>query len=75
MALFRKYSLFLILIILLAGCKSKKKSLSGDEPVEIIDFIEFFTDTKLPNQFDDRKLLKKEQYKFIIIYKLIYLIF
>jgi hypothetical protein len=69
MALFRKYSLFLVLIILLAGCKSKKKSLSGDEPVEISDFIEFFPDTKLPYQVADSTLLKKENDSLLISYK------
>src|SRR5688500_8651810 len=70
MALFRKYSLFLVLIILLAGCKSKKKSLSGDEPVEISDFIEFFPDTALPYQVADSTLLKKENDSLLISYKI-----
>jgi hypothetical protein len=69
MALFKKYSLFLFLIVLLAGCKSKKKSLSGDEPVEISDFIEFFPDTKLPYQVADSTLLKKENDSLLISYK------
>lgn len=61
--------MFLFLIILLAGCKSKKKSLSGDEPVEISDFIEFFPDTKLPYQVADSTLLKKENDSLLISYK------
>ena len=69
MALFRRYSLFLFFIILLAACKSKKTSLSGDEPVEVADFIEFFPDTKLPYQPADSVLLKKEKDSLLISYK------
>jgi hypothetical protein len=69
MALLKKYSLFLFFIILLAACKSKKPSLSGDEPVEIGDFIEFFPDTKLPYQVADSTLLKKEKDSLLISYK------
>ena len=69
MALFRRYSLFLFFIILLAACKSKKTSLSGDEPVEVTDFIEFFPDTKLPYQPADSVLLKKEKDSLLISYK------
>jgi len=69
MALFRKHSLFLFFIILLAGCKSKKPSLAGDEPVEITDFIEFFPDTKLPYHAADSTLLKKEKDSLLISYK------
>jgi hypothetical protein len=68
MALFRKYSLFLFFLVWLAGCKSKKASLSGDEPVEISDFIEFFPDTKLPYQVADSTLLKKEKDSLLISY-------
>src|SRR6188474_1144070 len=69
MALLKKYSLFLFFIILLVACKSKKPSLSGDEPVEIEDFIEFFPDTKLPYQVADSTLLKKEKDSLLISYK------
>lgn len=68
MALFRKYSLFIFFIILIAGCKSKKATLSGDEPVEIIDFIAFFPDTKLPYLVADSTLLKKEKDSLLISY-------
>ena len=52
-----------------SGCKSKKVSLSGDEPVEVSDFIEFFPDTKLPFQVADSTLLKKEKDSLLISYK------
>jgi hypothetical protein len=70
MILLRKYSLFLFLILLLAACKSKKVSLSGDEAVEISDFIEFFPATKLPYQVSDSTLLKKEKDSLRISYKI-----
>jgi hypothetical protein len=55
---------------MLAGCKGKKKpSLSGDEPVEIADFIEFFPDTKLPYQFGDTSLLKRATDSTLISFK------
>ena len=42
MILFRKYGLFFLLTLVLVACKSKKVTLSGDEPVEVSDFIDFF---------------------------------
>jgi hypothetical protein len=68
MPLFRKYSLFLFFIVWIVGCKSKKASLSGDEPVDVSDFIEFFPDTKLPYQVADSTLLKKEKDSLLISY-------
>ena len=69
MALFKKYSVFLFFIIWIAGCKSKKAALSGDEPVEITDFIDFFPDTHLPFQVSDTTLLNKEKDSLLISYK------
>lgn len=57
-------------MLLLAGCKPKKKpSLSGEEPVEISDFIDFFPATKLPYQFADTSLDKKDKDSLFISYK------
>jgi hypothetical protein len=57
-------------LILLAGCKSKKKpSLAGDEPVEVNDFIDFFPEKNIPYQFDDTTLIKKEKDSLLISYK------
>jgi hypothetical protein len=48
-------------VVLITSCKSKKKpSLSGDEPVEVKDFIEFFQTVSLPYHFEDSLLLRKE---------------
>ena len=45
---------------LIGGCKSKKTSLSGDEPVEISDFIDFFEERTLPFTVADTTLQKKD---------------
>ena len=68
MTLFRKYSLFLFFLVWVAGCKSKKASLSGDEPVDISDFIEFFPDTQLPYHVADSTLLRREKDSLLISY-------
>jgi hypothetical protein len=67
----RKFFLLLVPVLLLAGCKGKKKpSLAGEEPVEVTDFIEFFPDIKVPYQFNDTALLKKEKDSLLISYKI-----
>lgn len=65
--MFKKYLLLVLAVSLLAGCKDKKKpSLSGDDPVEIADFIDFFPTKELPYQFSDSVLLKKEKDSLLI---------
>lgn len=60
----------MLAIALIAGCKQKKKpSLSGDEPVEVSDFIDFFQPLPLPVQFNDSILNKKEKDSLLIGYK------
>jgi len=69
MVLQKRYCWLLFLVLLLAACKSKKASLSGEEPVEIGDFIDFFPETKLPYLVADSNLLKKEKDSLLISYK------
>jgi hypothetical protein len=69
MELFWRFKLLLFVVILVIACKSKKVSLSGDEPVAVSDFIEFFPDVKLPFQVADSNLLKKEKDSLLISYK------
>lgn len=58
--------LLVFIVLMLADCKSKKKaSLSGDEPVEITDFIDFFPERK-SYQFADTLLLKKDRDSLLI---------
>lgn len=64
-----KYLLFIIIaFIVLTGCKRKKPSLSGDEPVQVEDFIESFTLTKPPFEIADTMLNKKEKDSLFISY-------
>lgn len=69
-------SFFLCIVVCLSltwisGCKSSKKpSLSGEEPVEIADFIEFFPELKLPYQVADTTLQKKDDDSLRINYKI-----
>jgi hypothetical protein len=66
----KTYLLLLAGFILIAGCKSKKKpSLSGEEPVEVSDFIDFFPEKKLPFQFGDTSLNQKEKDSLLISQK------
>jgi hypothetical protein len=52
-----------------AGCKDKKKvSLTGDEPVEVTDFIDFFPEVKLPFVVADTTLSKKVSDSLLISY-------
>ena len=66
----RKYIWLILSCLVILSChKRKKPSLSGDEPVDISDFIEFFQEVKLPFQFDDAALLKKDNDSLRISYK------
>ena len=61
----------MLALIIIAGCKQKKKPLlSGDEPVEVSDFIEFFQPLKLSYQLSDTILQKKEKDSLLISYKI-----
>jgi hypothetical protein len=69
MKLFTRNHFLLIILILVLACKSKKANLSGEEPVEVGDFIEFFPEIKLPFFVADSNLLKKENDSLLISYK------
>lgn len=71
MRLFLKFLFLICLVIGLGSCKGKKKiSLSGEDPVEVSDFIEFFQPLNLPVQFSDSSLAKKEKDSLLISYKI-----
>ena len=55
----RALSLFLVLVILFTACKSRKKSMTGEDPVTIEDFIAFFPDTSLPFNIADTQINRK----------------
>jgi len=72
MTLFRNCIVWAMALVALAGCKEKKKiSLSGDDPVEVADFIAFFQSLPLPFQYADSSLqkTKKENDSLLISYK------
>jgi hypothetical protein len=59
-----------MLLVVLAGCSHHKKpSLSGDEPVEVKDFIDFFPVVKAGYQINDHELLKKNNDSLLISYR------
>lgn len=68
-----RYFLFLLaMLVLAAGCKKKKKvTLSGEDPVDIKDFMEFFQPLRLPFYYADSNLrqVKKRDDSLLISYK------
>jgi hypothetical protein len=63
---------FLVIMVMgiLGSCKHKKKAvLSGDDPVEVADFIDFFQPVSLPYSFNDSTLIRKDKDSSLISYK------
>ena len=70
MKFFRIFFLFVLLVAVMESCKQKKKpSLSGDEPVEVNDFIDFFPGKALPFSFNDSLFARKENDSLLISQK------
>lgn len=68
---FSRVWVILVLAVLSAACKSKKKpSLSGEESVAVSDFIEFFEPLALPYQAGDTVFQKKAKDSLLISYKI-----
>jgi hypothetical protein len=65
----RPWLALLLLVSVTISCKSKKVSLSGDEPVEVGDFMDFFPEVSLPFMVADSNLLKKEKDSLLISVK------
>ncbi len=66
-----KIAFILLALVMLTGCKQKKKpSLSGDDPVEVSDFIGFFQPVKLPYQVHDSIFSKKDKDSLLISHKI-----
>ncbi|NOT52280.1 MAG: hypothetical protein HOP10_13495 [Chitinophagaceae bacterium] len=68
----KKFSFFIIVLALLASCggKKKKPSMTGEEKVEISDFIDFFQPVRLPFYYADSMMNKKQKDTFLISYKI-----
>ncbi len=70
MLVIKKLFILFLSLAVIAGCKDKKKpSLSGEEPVEVSDFIEFFQPVKLSFQLSDTILQKKDKDSLLISHK------
>ncbi|MFI5186635.1 MAG: hypothetical protein ACHQF0_07925 [Chitinophagales bacterium] len=60
------------LVLILSGCSHKKKvSLSGEEPVDISDFIKTFEPLSLPYQIADTSVVKKTDDTLLISHKVL----
>jgi len=66
---FRTYCFIIFAALAVFACKSKKASLSGEDPVEVGDFIDFFPQARLPYRFADTSLLKKDKDSLLISQK------
>jgi hypothetical protein len=66
---FRSYLAVFLFLVLALSCRHKKKLLSGEDPVEVGDFIESFAPVKPPFQFTDTLLTRKEKESSLISYK------
>ncbi len=62
--------LILPALFLFGSCKEKKKSLSGDEPLEAGEFITSFNEIDLPYSVADTSLVKKDNDSTLISYKI-----
>ncbi|HRN56475.1 MAG TPA: hypothetical protein PLL71_08485 [Agriterribacter sp.] len=55
----QKFFTICIAVLVLLACKSKKKYLSGEDPVDINDFIGFFRELPLPYAIADTQISRK----------------
>lgn len=69
---FYRYLALLTLILAVTACQHKKKpSLSGEEPVDIQDFMSSFAPLPLPYQVGDTLFTRKENDSLLISYKVL----
>lgn len=66
----KKFLYLLLALILIMGCKRKKPSLSGEDPVEFVDFVDSYPAVQLPYQISDSALNKKENDSSVISNKI-----
>lgn len=66
-----KRALLIVLTIsVFTGCKQKKVSMKGDDPVKVSDFIEAFEPLKVPYRITDSLVNKKEKDSSLISHKI-----
>jgi hypothetical protein len=68
---FPLYLLVLTIFIVSCGSKKKKPVLSGEEKVEVSDFIDFFQEQAVPYVIADTSLRKKTKDSLLINYKVL----
>ncbi|MES1214586.1 MAG: hypothetical protein ABUT20_03630 [Bacteroidota bacterium] len=61
MFIIKRLFCIVIMLTLFIGCKKKKASLSGDEKVEVTDFMEAFDPFTLPYRLTDTLVNKKDE--------------
>lgn len=54
-----RFCLLILMVFILASCKSKKKTMSGEDSVNLQEFVDFFPEAKLPFYFSDTTLMAK----------------
>lgn len=59
-----------LLLFLIISCKNKRTTLADGDKVEITDFIEFFSEIKLPYRLTEDVIAKKETDSALIGYKI-----
>ncbi len=62
--------LILPALFFFGSCKEKKKSLSGDDPLEAGEFITSFNEIDLPYSVADTSLIKKDKDSTLVSYKI-----
>lgn len=65
----KKWLIWILVLLLMAGCKGKKTSLAGEEEIKVEDFIGFYPDLELPVTLADTSLLRKPKDSLLINYK------
>src|ERR1700704_867225 len=66
----KKHLLLLLATAVLFCCKHKKHTLTGEDTVEVQDFIELFPALKVPYQLSDAALNKKNDDSTLINYEI-----
>ena len=69
MFIIKQFLFITIMILLFIGCKRKKVSLTGDETVDVADFIEAFEPLTLPYHITDTLVNKKDSDSLAISHK------
>lgn len=64
--MFYRGCLLMFLVLMMASCKQKKKTMSGEDAVNLQEFVDFFPETKLPFNYADTALNGKSDDSLLI---------